>query len=161
MSNISEVLGTLPGASTGGGEAVGGEVDAPTDEDEEEEEAGAPDGDVRDVDGDAATGTATQSRSVRFLARFRRLNHALCELVQDYALVSFTPLAVTVRACGGMSMGVVFLHAPPNPLPFPSPPPQTPPWTRRVQDKESMAKLLEVIDRSNGFVALTKHTHRH
>lgn len=95
MTNISEVLGTLPGtvpstddpgfegAVEDGGEGEGEVARCG----EESEEVGC------DPEDPSA---ATQSRSARFLARFQRLNHALCELVQDYALVSFTPLAVTV-----------------------------------------------------------------
>ena len=98
MTNMSEVLGTLPGAvpSTDDPEFEGavedggegeGEVARCGGSGEEGEEVGC------DPEDPSA---ATQSRSARFLARFQRLNHALCELVQDYALVSFTPLAVTV-----------------------------------------------------------------
>ena len=80
MSHLSEVLGTLPGN------------DAPQ----------LPDDDM----GDASDEPAACGRTARFLAKFVKLNSALCEVVQDYGMVAYVPLAVEVRVSVPCSQGV-------------------------------------------------------
>ena len=96
----------------------------------------------------------------------RKLSQELCELVQDYGLVSFMPLAVEVRlarlvclharsvrvqACRGRRQArstasrqhrkrrQQATHGPP------SPPPKQPP-----KDKESLQAVLQQVDKANG-----------
>ena len=164
---MSEVLGTLPGAvpSTGDLEFEGAVEDGGEGEGEVARCGGSSEVE-RDPEDPSA---ATQSRSARFLARFQRLNHALCELVQDYALVSFTPLAVTVskQPCSPHP-ALPTLHSPASPSLFSISLLPHAVWcvlpslgVVLLQDKESMAKLLEVVDRSNGFISHTRHRHHH
>ena len=86
MSNLEHVLGTLPGYVPRGDDEDSGAGG----------DAGVGAGDVAAVD------TAYLHRSSRFLARFHKLNSALCELVQDYGMVSYTPLSIEVRVARGL-----------------------------------------------------------
>jgi hypothetical protein len=55
--------------------------------------------------------------------RYSTLNAAICELVEDFGLVSFETLAIEVS-----------------------------PFQTLIQDKRSMARLLEAIDRAGGYM---------
>lgn len=65
-------------------------------------------------------------------SRFHKLNAALCELVEDFSLVSFLPLNITV---GTASVPVADAYS----------------NDRFAQDKHSMFKLIKRIDRSIGY----------
>ena len=69
-----------------------------------------------------------------FLAKFASLNHAVCELIDDFRLVSFQPLHIEVQAMQHHSSIVRCVDV------------------FGAQDKESTYNLLKVIDKSNGYV---------
>jgi hypothetical protein len=188
------------GGGSGGGDCGGGRGGAGKGSGEDARRGS---GDVGD-DGGHDADTAYLSRSKRFLARFHGLNRALCEVVQDYSLVSFVPLSIKVwraavlwgcrvallckrprpgvRSAGApqgaqtvlCARSLLHRHATESQSSTPPPPPHSLPhdararvsrcdcrWLLRLQDSESMAKLVEAVDRANGYIATHAHMHAH